>query len=187
MPAISGRSWSACTRTASSASAARSVRGSPHPIAASCSTSSRHSASDEPPFDPAPPKDYRGRWGGDLVGVTWVRPEVVIRAELADWSRDGMVRQSAFKGIEPGRDPTTVAREHAVATASAIRDAESEALPSEVDMPTTKSKPKSKLDVEARARRRSPPSPGRRPTPSSPPSTRSARKASGSSAATISS
>ena len=99
---------------------------------------------DEPPFDPAPPKDYRGRWGGDLVGVTWVRPEIVIRAELGGWSRDGMVRQSAFKGIEAGRDPTTVAREHAVATASAIRDAESEALPSEVDMPTTKSKPKTR-------------------------------------------
>src|SRR6478609_9130838 len=60
---------------------------------------------DDPPFDPAPPKDYRGRWGGDLVGVTWVRPELVIRAELGGWSRDGMVRQSAFKGIEPGRDP----------------------------------------------------------------------------------
>ena len=23
-------------------------------------------AVDEPPFDPPPPKDYRGRWGGDL-------------------------------------------------------------------------------------------------------------------------
>ena len=81
----------------------------------------------EPPFDPAPPADYRGRWGGDLVGVTWVRPELVIRAELGGWSRDGMVRQSAFKGIEAGRDPTTVAREHAVATASAVREAQADA------------------------------------------------------------
>ena len=91
------------------ASAARSARGSPRRTAGSCSTHSRRSASTTPPFDPPPPKDYRGRWGGDLVGVTWVRPELVIRAELGGWSRDGMVRQAAFKGIEPGRDPTTVA------------------------------------------------------------------------------
>jgi bifunctional non-homologous end joining protein LigD len=72
---------------------------------------------DDPPFDPPPPRDYRGRWGGDLVGVTWVRPDLVIRAELGGWSRDGIVRQSAFKGVEEGRDPTTVARERAVACA----------------------------------------------------------------------
>ena len=63
-------------------------------------------ATDDPPFDPPPPKDYRGRWGGDLGEITWVRPELVIRAELGGWTRDGIVRQTAFKGIEPGRDPT---------------------------------------------------------------------------------
>ena len=36
---------------------------------------------DDPPFDPAPAQDYRGRWGGDLKDVIWVRPELVIRAE----------------------------------------------------------------------------------------------------------
>ena len=55
---------------------------------------------DDAPFDPPPPKDYRGRWGGDLKGVTWVRPELVIRAEIGGWTRDGHVRQTAFKGIE---------------------------------------------------------------------------------------
>ncbi len=79
---------------------------------------------DEPPFDPAPPRDYRGRWGGELREVRWVRPELVIRAELGGWSRDGMVRQAAFKGIEEGRDPTTVSRERPVATAEAVRSAE---------------------------------------------------------------
>ncbi|MFP5342599.1 MAG: DNA ligase D [Candidatus Limnocylindria bacterium] len=79
---------------------------------------------DAPPFDPAPPKDYRGRWGGDLAGVRWVRPELVIRAELGGWSRDGMVRQAAYKGIEPGRDPKDVIRETAVASATAVRAAE---------------------------------------------------------------
>ena len=79
---------------------------------------------EEPPFDPAPPKDYRGRWGGDLRDIHWVRPEIVIRAELGGWSRDGMVRQAVFKGIEEGRDPATVTRERPVATAEAVRTAE---------------------------------------------------------------
>ncbi len=59
-------------------------------------------AQDDPPFDPPPPRDYKGRWGGDLVDVTWVRPELVIRAELGGWSRDDIVRQAAFKGVESG-------------------------------------------------------------------------------------
>ena len=79
---------------------------------------------DEPAFDPPPARDHRGRWGGDLRDIHWVRPELVIRAELGGWSRDGMVRQAAFKGIEAGRDPLTVARERAVSTASAMREAE---------------------------------------------------------------
>jgi bifunctional non-homologous end joining protein LigD len=77
-----------------------------------------------PPFDPPPPRDYRGRWGGDLNGVTWIRPELVIRAELGGWTRDGHVRQTSFKGIEPGRDPRLVIREEAVSSASAIAAAE---------------------------------------------------------------
>ena len=85
----------------------------------------------DPPFDPPPPRDYRGRWGGELRDVHWVKPEIVIRAELGGWSRDGIVRQAAFKGFEDDRDPTSVVRESAVATAEAVRDAESEA-PEEV-------------------------------------------------------
>jgi bifunctional non-homologous end joining protein LigD len=86
---------------------------------------------DGPPFDPAPPKDYRGRWGGDLREVTWVRPEIVIRAEIGGWTRDGQVRQTAYKGIEADRDPQTVVRETAVATATAVRAAESAEPPPE--------------------------------------------------------
>jgi bifunctional non-homologous end joining protein LigD len=79
---------------------------------------------DEPAFDPAPPRDYRGRWGGELRDVRWVKPEVVIRAELGGWSRDDIVRQAAFKGFEEGRDPTTVHRERPISTADAVREAE---------------------------------------------------------------
>ena len=90
-------------------------------------------AIDEPPFDQPPPKDYKGRWGGDLGAVTWVRPELVMRAEMAGWTRDGVVRQAAYKGLEPGRDPTTVHRETAVATTSAVRAAETE-TPASLDL-----------------------------------------------------
>jgi len=79
-------------------------------------------AIDSPPFDPPPPPDYRGRWGGDLADVRWVRPELVIRAELGGWSRDGLVRQSSFKGLEPGRDPREVVRETAVDPERVDRD-----------------------------------------------------------------
>jgi bifunctional non-homologous end joining protein LigD len=79
---------------------------------------------DVPPFDPPPAPDYRGRWGGDLAGVRWIRPELVIRAELGGWTRDGHVRQTAFKGLERGRDPREVVRERAVDPAKADREAD---------------------------------------------------------------
>jgi bifunctional non-homologous end joining protein LigD len=81
-------------------------------------------ATDAPPFDPPPPRDYRGRWGGDLNGVTWIRPELVIRAELGGWTRDGIVRQTSFKGIEEGRDPRLVVREDAISSETAVAAAE---------------------------------------------------------------
>lgn len=81
-------------------------------------------AADVPPFDPPPPRDHRGRWRGDLANVRWVRPELVIRAELGGWSRDGIVRQGAFKGIEAGRDPLGVVRERAVESRVAVQAVE---------------------------------------------------------------
>jgi bifunctional non-homologous end joining protein LigD len=95
---------------------------------------------EDPPFDPAPPKDYRGRWGGDLRDITWVRPELVIRAEIGGWTRDGQVRQTAYKGLEAGRDPKTVVKETAVATTTAVRAAETAEppKPEETSMPPRK-------------------------------------------------
>ncbi|HKF84659.1 MAG TPA: DNA ligase D [Candidatus Limnocylindrales bacterium] len=78
--------------------------------------------SEMPPFDPPPPTDYRGRWGGDLAGVRWTRPELVIRAEIGGWTRDGHVRQTAFKGLEMGRDPREVVKEQAIDPAKADRE-----------------------------------------------------------------
>jgi bifunctional non-homologous end joining protein LigD len=80
----------------------------------------------DPPFDPPPARDRRGRWGGDLREVTWVRPELVIRAELGGWTREGHVRQSSFKGLELDRDPRQVVRERPEETARLVREAESQ-------------------------------------------------------------
>src|SRR3954447_7914840 len=98
---------------------------------------------DDPPFEPAPPKDYRGRWGGDLANITWIRPELVIRAEIGGWTRDGHVRQTAYKGIEPDRDPKTVRRETAVTTSTAVRAAEADAPPEPEETPMPSSTPRS--------------------------------------------
>jgi bifunctional non-homologous end joining protein LigD len=94
--------------------------------------------SDVPPFDPAPPPDYRGRWGGDLAGVRWTRPELVIRAEIGGWTRDGSVRQTAFKGLEIGRDPREVVKEQAIDPAVADREAAAAFPPAERVAPVTR-------------------------------------------------
>jgi bifunctional non-homologous end joining protein LigD len=82
---------------------------------------------DDCPFDPPPPRDYKGRWGGELRNVVWVKPEIVIRAELGGWTRDDIVRQAAFKGFdEGGKKPTDVVRERAAsskATVAAVEEA----------------------------------------------------------------
>ena len=41
----------------------------------------------------------------------WLRPELVIRAEFAGWTGDGLVRQAAYKGLDHGKDPRAVRRE----------------------------------------------------------------------------
>ena len=56
--------------------------------------------------------------------MTWVQPELVIRAEIGGWTRDGIVRQTAFKGIDEGHDPLAVTREQAVSSEEAAAQAE---------------------------------------------------------------
>ncbi len=61
-------------------------------------------ATDEPPFAPPPPR-------AASRNARWVRPELVIRAEFASWTGDGLVRQAAYKGLDRGKDPRAVRRE----------------------------------------------------------------------------
>ncbi|HEU4862432.1 MAG TPA: DNA ligase D [Candidatus Limnocylindria bacterium] len=68
------------------------------------------------PLDPTP----------RLKDARWVEPRLVIRVEFAEWTADGLLRQAAYKGVEAGRDPRSVHRERAVATAKATAAAERE-------------------------------------------------------------
>ena len=61
-------------------------------------------AAEETPFDPAPPRAVAN-------AAQWLRPELVIRAEFAGWTSDGLVRQAAYKGLDLGKDPRKVQRE----------------------------------------------------------------------------
>ena len=66
---------------------------------------------------------------GDLARdprVTWAEPVLVIRAAIAGWTRDGMIRQPSFDSEAPDVDPPTVERQVAVGPGAA-RDAAAQA------------------------------------------------------------
>jgi len=131
-------------------------------------------STDDSPFDPPPPRDYRGRWGGELRYVVWVKPEIVIRAELGGWTRDGIVRQAAFKGFdEGGKPPTEVVREQPVVTKDTV-DAVEAAMPETSDAGLAGASPRSSV---SNARRTAPGKTGNTgPVPKKAPT---ARKAAG--------
>jgi bifunctional non-homologous end joining protein LigD len=82
-------------------------------------------ATDRSPFDPPPERK------GELRTVRWVRPELVIRAELGGWTRDGHVRQTSYKGLALDKDPMTVVRERPTPISDAEKAAEAEVAEAE--------------------------------------------------------
>jgi bifunctional non-homologous end joining protein LigD len=61
-------------------------------------------AAEASPFSPPVPR-------AAARDARWLRPELVVRAEFAGWTGDGLVRQAAYKGIELEKDPHKVIRE----------------------------------------------------------------------------
>ena len=45
--------------------------------------------------------------------MVWTEPAVVIRVAFSNWTRDGVIRQPAFKGFELNREVSSVSREQA--------------------------------------------------------------------------
>ena len=72
-----------------------------------------------PPFENPP----------GLPGVRWSEPRIVIRAEYAEWTPEGVLRHASYKGLERGRDPLEVHREEAVDVVAARRSASRKAVP----------------------------------------------------------
>jgi bifunctional non-homologous end joining protein LigD len=59
---------------------------------------------DASPFE-SMPADVRGR------EITWVRPEVVVEVEFAEWTPDGRLRFASFQGVRTDKRPVEVVRE----------------------------------------------------------------------------
>ncbi len=60
-------------------------------------------AVDDPPFaEPPAPADKE---------VRWVRPELVVQVDFAEWTSEGVLRQPSYTGIRDDVDPESVKRE----------------------------------------------------------------------------
>ena len=110
-----------------------------------------------------------------LPAVHWVEPRIVIRATFAEWTSDGLLRQAAFLGLEPDRDPRSVSRERPVAVDPARRAAERSSTRRAPTIRRPRGHPSTR---RPRCRQRQDPR-SRRPPRSSPRSMRSAPAATG--------
>ncbi len=49
--------------------------------------------------------------GAEARGVTWVRPELVAQVQFREWTGDGVIRHTSFRGLRDDVDPANVGRE----------------------------------------------------------------------------
>jgi bifunctional non-homologous end joining protein LigD len=70
-------------------------------------------ARDESPFELGedPREKYRARARERGAGPVWVEPRIVGAFEFTEWTRDGTLRQPAFKGLRDDKDPREIVRE----------------------------------------------------------------------------
>ncbi|SBW11190.1 DNA ligase D [uncultured Eubacteriales bacterium] len=60
------------------------------------------------PFKPAPESRTNEK-------ITWLEPELAAEIEFAEWTEDGLLRQTSFKGLRTDKDPGEVKKEQAPA------------------------------------------------------------------------
>ena len=65
-------------------------------------------------FAPLPAR--RSRWSAnfsaaELARCTWIEPALVAQVRFAEWTGDGILRQSAFMGLRPDQPAGEVVRE----------------------------------------------------------------------------
>jgi bifunctional non-homologous end joining protein LigD len=60
---------------------------------------------------PDSPFDRGGPTGPKAKLAVWCEPELVCEVSWTEWTRDGTLRQPAFKGMRDDKDPREVVRE----------------------------------------------------------------------------
>ena len=61
-----------------------------------------------------------------IRGARWSEPRLVVRVDFAEWTDDGLLRQSAYNGLEIGKPPLEVIREIEQPTTKLAAEAERE-------------------------------------------------------------
>lgn len=76
----------------------------------------KHDVVADCPFDNLPDAPRKGRWGegltaAEMAGLRWVKPRVVVQIAFLEWTRQGHLRHSSFRGVRADKRPREVVRE----------------------------------------------------------------------------